>query len=129
MTRTRLTGQTRGSTLREYFERLDGEHPETVEELLAPGFRFATLWGEEETARLFSGGAEELRGYFASRNASGQRHHILDGTASEVIEIAAGYTTRNGARLASFVITAVLDEAGLITRMMAARTTAVSLLD
>jgi hypothetical protein len=115
--------------LEEYFDRLDGPHPETALELLAPDFRFATIWGEEEVARPSSGGVAELQAYFASRDATGQRHHVLQATAEDGVELAAGYTTRNGDPLASFLITIHLDGDGRIRRMLSARTTALSLLD
>jgi hypothetical protein len=115
--------------LSRYFERLDGPRPETVLELLAPDFRFATLWGEDDVARPASGGVTELGAYFASRDPTGQRHHVLQATARDGAEVAAGYTTRHGEPLASFVITIHLDASGRIRRMLAARTTALSLLD
>ena len=115
--------------LAEYFDRLDGARPERALELLAPDFRFATLWGEDDVARPASGGIAELREYFASRDPDGQRHHILQGTVEDRAEVAAGYTTRHGAPLASFLITIRLDASGRIRRMLAARTTALSLLD
>ena len=113
----------------EYFDRLDGPRPETVRELLAPDFRFAALWAEKDLARPFSGGLAELEVYFDSRDATGQRHHVIEGTSEAGVEVAAGYTTRHGEPLASFVATARLDSAGLIRRLMAARTTELSLLD
>jgi hypothetical protein len=115
--------------LEEYFDRLDGAAPERVLELLSPDFRFATLWGEDGVARPAGGGVAELREYFASRDAEGQRHHLLQVTAHDGAELAAGYTTRHGAPLASFLITIHVDASGRIRRMLAARTTALSLLD
>jgi len=115
--------------LLDYFDRLDGPRPETVLELLAPEFRFATIWAELESARPFSGGAAELETYFASRDATGQRHHLLNGTSSGVGEVAAGYTTRHGEPLASFVMTVTLDQSGRIDRLLSVRTTELSLLD
>jgi hypothetical protein len=115
--------------LREYFDRLDGRGPASVVELLAADFRFAALWGEDELARQSSGGPAELQAYFASRDGTGQRHHVLDAKASARREIATGYTTRDGAPLASFVIMVELDDSGRIRRMLAARSVALSLLD
>jgi hypothetical protein len=116
--------------LTEYFRRLDGSRPETVIELVAPDFRFATIWGEEGFARSSQGGAPELQAYFASRDATGQRHHILEGKSTEEgMELAAGYTTRDGEPLASFLITIRVDSGGRIRRMLSARTSALSLLD
>jgi hypothetical protein len=115
--------------LREYFDRLDGRGPASVVELLAADFRFAALWGEDELARQSSGGPAELQAYFASRDGTGQRHHLLDAMGSARREIAVGYTTRDGARLASFVITVELDDSSRIRRMLAARSVALSLLD
>jgi hypothetical protein len=115
--------------LAEYFERLDGPEPERALDLLATDFRFATLWGEGDVARPSSGGVAELREYLASRDADGQRHHVLQATTQDGVELAAGYTTRHGAPLASFLITIHLDASGRIRRMLAARTTALSLLD
>ena len=59
------TGRTCCPVLAEYFARVDGGHPQAVVELLAPDFRFATIWGEETFARPSAGGIEELRAYFA----------------------------------------------------------------
>jgi hypothetical protein len=119
-----------GTVLREYFDRLDGPRPATVLELLAPDFRFATLWGEREVARPSSGGVRELEEYFASRDATGQRHHVLQASShDDGVEVAAGYTTVDGTPLASFLITIHVDAEGKIRRMLAARTTALSLLD
>lgn len=115
--------------LTDYFDRLDGLGPTSVEELLAPDFRFVALWGEDELARQSSGGPSELQAYFASRNGTGQRHHLLEAKASAASEIAVGYTTRDGVPLASFLITVQLDDSGRIRRMLAARSAAVSLID
>jgi hypothetical protein len=115
--------------LTDYFERLDGRGPASVVELLAPDFRFAALWGEDELARQSSGGPSELEAYFASRDGAGQRHHVLEAKASATSEIAVGYTTRHGSPLASFLITVQLDDSGRIRRMLAARSAALSLID
>ena len=115
--------------LSEYFRRLDGDGPTAVVELLAPAFRFATLWGEVDSARQFSGGLEDLQAYFATRDGTSQRHHLVEGTGSPTIELGAGYTTRDGSPLASFVIVAYLDHLGRISRLLAARTTALAPLD
>jgi hypothetical protein len=114
----------------EYFDRLDGSRPQTVLELLAPNFRFATIWGEQDCARPSSGGIAELQAYFASRDATGQRHHVLHGASyQDGVEIAAGYTTRDGTPLASFLTSISLDASGRIQRLMSARTTALSMLE
>lgn len=115
--------------LADYFDRLDGRGPASVVELLAPGFRFAALWGDDELARQSSGGPSELEAYFASRDGTGQRHHLLEAKASAETEIAVGYTTRHGAPLASFLIMVQIDEFGRIRRMLAARSSELSLLD
>jgi hypothetical protein len=114
----------------EYFDRLDGSRPQTVLELLAPNFRFATIWGEHDVARPSSGGIAELEAYFATRDATGQRHHVLHGASyQDSVEIAAGYTTRDGTPLASFLTWVSLDASGRIQRLMSARTTALSMLE
>jgi ketosteroid isomerase-like protein len=115
--------------LTDYFDRLDGRGPASVVELLAPDFRFVALWGEDEAARQSSGGPSELRAYFASRDGTGQRHHVLEAKASSASELAVGYTTRDGSPLASFMIIVQLDDSGRIRRMLAARSAAMSLLD
>ena len=115
--------------LTDYFDRLDGRGPASVVELLAPDFRFAALWGEDGLGRQFSGGPSELQAYFASRDGTGQRHHVLEAKGSARSEIAVGYTTRDGAPLASFLIVVQLDDSGRIRRMLAARTAALSLID
>lgn len=119
----------RCSVLTDYFDRLDGRGPASVEDLLAPDFRFAALWGDDELARQSSGGPSELQAYFASRDGTGQRHHVLEAKGSARSEIAVGYTTRHGAPLASFVIMVQLDDSGRIRRMLAARSAALSLMD
>jgi hypothetical protein len=116
--------------LLEYLARLDGPRPDTVLALLAPDFRFTTIWGEDDHARTFNGGIAELQAYFASRDATGQRHHLLHGMRSGAdAELAAGYTTRHGAPLAGFLMTIRLDETERIRRLMSARTTTMHLLD
>jgi hypothetical protein len=116
--------------LLEYFDRLDGPRPETVLALLAPDFRFTTIWGEDDQARTFNGGIKELQAYFASRDATGQRHHLLHGMRSGAdSELAAGYTTRHGEPLAGFLVTIRVDATGRICRLMSARTTTMHLLD
>lgn len=114
--------------LTDYFDRLDGRGPASVVELLAPDFQFAALWGEDELARQSSGGPSELQAYFASRDGTGQRHHVLEAKAGARSEMAVGYTTRDGAPLASFLIMVQLDDSGRIRRMLAARSAAVSLI-
>ncbi|HUA46830.1 MAG TPA: hypothetical protein VMA77_16470 [Solirubrobacteraceae bacterium] len=115
--------------LAEYFARLDGPRRDTLLALLAPDFEFTTIWGERDFARTFSGGVPELQAYFASRDATGQRHHLVRGTRSGgELELAAGYTTRHGEPLASFLVTIRLDPSGLIRRLMSARTTTMHLL-
>jgi hypothetical protein len=114
----------------EYFKRLDGPRPESVFGLLAADFRFAMIWGEQDFARPSSGGVAELESYFVSRDATGQRHHVLHGFSSEdATELADGYTTRHGKPMAEFVITLRLDGEGLIRRLLTARTTTLSLRD
>jgi hypothetical protein len=116
--------------LAEYFDRLDGPRPDGVLALLAPDFRFTTIWGEQGFARPASGGVGELHAYFSSRDAAGQRHHLLHGASFDGgVELAAGYTTRHEKLLASFLVTIRLDGKGRIRRFMSARTTAMSLLD
>ena len=116
--------------LSEYFERLDGPAPETVLELLSPDFRFVAIWCEDQIARPSSGGLEELKDYFRSRDATGQRHHLLHGSVSDDgWETAVGYTTRHDAPLANFTIALRLDGDGRIRRLISARTTELLLLD
>jgi hypothetical protein len=116
--------------LAEYFARLDGPRPDTVLAMLGPDFRFTTIWDEQEDTRRHSGGTPELRAYFASRDAGGQRHHIVHGARlSSHGELAAGYTTRHDEPLASFLVTLRLDSSGRIRRFLAARTTTMHLLD
>ena len=116
--------------LAEYFARLDGPRPDTLLALLASDFRFTTIWGEQDFARTASGGVPELRAYFTSRDATGQRHHLLHGISlNSRGELASGYTTRHGEPLASFLVTIRLDETGKIQRYMSARTTTMHLLD
>ena len=115
--------------LADYFDRLDGRGPASVVELLAPDFRFAALWGEDQLARQSSGGPSELQAYFTSRDGTGQRHHVLEAKGSARSEIAVGYTTRHEAPFASFLIMVQLDDIGRIRRMLAARSAALSLMD
>jgi hypothetical protein len=116
--------------LAEYFARLDGPRPDMLLALLASDFRFTTIWGERDSARTASGGIAELKAYFASRDATSQRHHLLHGTSLDSgVELAAGYTTRNREPLASFLVTIRLDRTRRIRRFMSARTTTMHLLD
>jgi uncharacterized glyoxalase superfamily protein PhnB len=92
--------------------------------MLAPGFRFALLWSTDEGAREFAGSFEEFQGYMAQREPDGQLHHINLSIRDDRTEVASGWTTRHGARLATFTFAVELDEDERAQRLFAARTLA-----
>ena len=105
-----------------YFENLDAG--EDILPMLAPGFTFALLWSTDQGAHEFAGGLEAFQGYMAQREPDGQLHHINVSIRDGRTEVAAGWTTRHGARLATFTFAVELDEDERAGRLFAARTLA-----
>jgi hypothetical protein len=105
-----------------YLETLD-EHPDQVLPLLAPDIKFCVLWSVDGEAKEFAGGMKELEGYYAQREPDGQLHHLELVQREGNSEVALGYTTKNGERLATFTMAAQVDEQGRAVRLYASRTT------
>ena len=105
-----------------YFEKLDAG--DDILSMLAPGFMFSLLWSTDEGAHEFAGGLEEFHGYMAQREPDGQLHHINVSIRDGRTEVATGWTTRHGTRLATFTFAVELDEDERARRLFAARTLA-----
>jgi hypothetical protein len=114
---------TEARALATYLETLD-QSPIDVLPLLAPGFTFSVLWADDEGAKEFAGGLEELHAYFAQREPDGQVHNVLGGMRVGRTEFLFGRTTRHGRPLATFVNVAEVDDDGRILSFFGARTTA-----
>jgi hypothetical protein len=114
-----MTGAT---FLPHYLETLDTT-PDRVLSLLAPDIRFTVLWSVDGEAREFAGGMRELEEYYAQREPDGQLHHLELVQRQGDTEVALGYTTRHGERLATFTMAAQVDEDGRAVRLYASRTT------
>jgi hypothetical protein len=105
-----------------YLETLDTT-PDEVLPLLAPDIKFCVLWSVNGEAQEFAGGITELEGYYAQREPDGQLHHVELAQREGKSEVALGYTTKNGERLATFTMAAQVDEQGRAVRLYASRTT------
>ena len=112
------------TALSTYLETLD-RSPVDVLPLLAPGFTFSVLWSDDDGAREFAGGVDELHAYFAQRDPDGHLHHILGGMRVGRTEFAFGRTTRHGQPLATFVNVADVDDEGRLLNLFGARTASV----
>jgi hypothetical protein len=108
-----------------YLETLDTT-PDEVLPLLAPEIKFCVLWSVNGDAQEFAGGIKELEGYYAQREPDGQLHHVELARREGNSEVALGYTTKNGERLATFTMAAQVDEQGRAVRLYASRTTSLS---
>jgi hypothetical protein len=64
-----------------------------------------------------------LEGYYAQREPDGQLHHVELARREGNSEVALGYTTKHGERLATFTMAAQVDEQGRAVRLYASRTT------
>jgi hypothetical protein len=105
-----------------YLETLDST-PDRVLPLLSPEIRFTVLWSVDGEAREFAGGMRELEEYYAQRKADGQMHHLELAQRHGDTEVALGYTTKHGRRLATFTMAAQVDDQGRAVRLYASRTT------
>jgi hypothetical protein len=114
---------TEATFLPRYLQILDGSSPLDVLPMLAEGFRFTVLWNADGGARDFSGGLDEFRGYLRQRDPDGQLHHILLSARSGDTELVVGWTSRHGAPLATYMMSARLEANELATQLFAARTT------
>jgi hypothetical protein len=114
---------TKATFLPRYLQVLDGSSPLDVLPMLAEGFRFTVLWNADGGARDFSGGRDEFRGYMRQRDPDGQLHHILLSSRNGDTEVVVGWTSRRGAPLATYMMSARLDADELATQLFAARTT------
>jgi hypothetical protein len=113
---------TTASFLPLYLETLDAT-PDRVLPLLAADIKFCVLWSVNGEAQEFAGGMKELEGYFAQREPDGQLHHVELARREGNSEVALGYTTKHGERLATFTMAAQVDEQGRAVRLYASRTT------
>jgi hypothetical protein len=116
---------TKATALATYLETLD-RSPLDVLPLLAPGFTFSVLWADDEGAKEFAGGLDDLHQYFAQRQPDGHVHNVLGGMRVGRTEFLFGRTTRHGQPLATFVNVAEVDGEGRILTFFGARTTAFS---
>jgi hypothetical protein len=105
-----------------YLETLDTT-PDHVLPLLSPDIRFTVLWSVNGEAREFAGGMRELEEYYAQREPDGQVHHLELFQRQGDTEVALGYTTKHGERLATFTMAVQVDEEGRAVRLYASRTT------
>jgi succinate dehydrogenase/fumarate reductase flavoprotein subunit len=105
-----------------YFERLDDG--DDILPMLSPDFTFSILWATDEGAREFAGAFEDWRGYMEQREPEGQRHHISHSLREDHMEVATGWTTRNGEPLGTFSFSVELDDEDRARRLFAARTEA-----
>ena len=105
-----------------YLETLDTT-PDQVLSLLAPEIRFCVLWSTSGEAKEFAGGMKELEGYYAQREPDEQLHHVELAQRKGNSEVALGYTTKHGERLATFTMAAQVGEDGRAVRLYASRTT------
>jgi hypothetical protein len=110
------------TALAHYLETLD-RAPLDVLPLLAPGFTFSVLWADDDGAKEFAGGLDELHAYFAQRDPDGHAHYVLGGLRVGRTEFLFGRTTRHGQPLATFVNVAVVDDDGRLLNLFGARTT------
>jgi hypothetical protein len=110
------------SFLPRYLEALD-TNPDQVLPLLAPDIKFCVLWSVDGEAKEFAGGMKELEGYYAQREPDGQLHHVELAKREGNSEVALGYTTKHGERLATFTMAAQVDEQDRAVRLYASRTT------
>jgi hypothetical protein len=112
-----------------YFERLDGDDPQSALELVADDVEFSIQWAAraDRKSSQFLGGVEELRSFTDAGDMEGWAHHVLwTGTDGDV-EFALGETRYdNGERIGTFLAVAQLDEDGRMRRYMVARTPAVA---
>jgi hypothetical protein len=105
-----------------YLETLDTT-PDRVLPLLSPEIRFTVLWSVDGKANEFAGGMRELEEYYAQRQPDGQLHHLELAERHGDTEVALGYTTKHGERLATFTMAAQVDAEGRAVRLYASRTT------
>jgi hypothetical protein len=105
-----------------YLETLDTT-PDRVLPLLSPDIRFTVLWSVDGKAKEFAGGMPELEEYYAQREPDEQLHHLELTERHGDTEIALGYTTKNGERLATFTMAVQVDDQGRAVRLYASRTT------
>lgn len=117
-----MSGLPPATFLPHYLETLDST-PDRVLPLLAPEIRFTVLWSVDGEAKEFAGGMPELEAYYAQREPDGQLHHVELSQRQGATEVALGYTTKHGERLATFTMAAQVDDEGRAVRLYASRTT------
>jgi hypothetical protein len=113
-----------------YFERLDGDDPNSALELVADDAEFSIQWAAaaDRKSSQFLGGVEELRGFTDAGDTTGWAHHIMWSGTDGDVEFALGETRYDdtGERIGTFLAVAQLDEDGQMRRYMVARTPALA---
>jgi hypothetical protein len=109
-----------GTVLRRYFNDIDGPTPELALERLAEDFRFTILFSGHGTAREFSGGTLEMKGYLEERGPSAWWHDFVVVQESGDLVVASGQTRRGDEVVTKFMTTMQVDPYGRIVRYFAA---------
>jgi hypothetical protein len=112
-----------------YFERLDGDDPQSALELVADDVEFSIQWaaGGDRKSSQFLGGMEQLRSFTDAGDMEGWAHHVVWSGTDGNVEFALGETRYdNGERIGTFLAVAQLDEDGRMRRYMVARTPALA---
>lgn len=108
--------------LNRWFATLDGDSPDGILDMIAPGFRFSIVFGTGAGAATdFAGGREAMQQYLAQREKGALTHHVLAGSTVGADELALGQARRAGAFESTFVAAARLDDTGRVASLMIGR--------
>ncbi|MFC5063823.1 hypothetical protein [Actinomycetospora atypica] len=108
--------------LRRWFASLDGDAPDDILDMIAPGFRFSIVFGTGGgAARDFAGGREAMEGYLAQREKGVLTHHVLSASTVGPDELVLGQARRAGEFESTFVAAARLGPDGRVTDLMIGR--------
>ena len=111
--------------LTRWFAVMDGDHPEDILGMIAPGFRFSIVFSTGEgRATDFAGGREAMEGYLAQREKGVLTHHVLSSARTGADELVLGQARRAGAFESTFVAAARLDADGRVASLMIGRSPA-----